>query len=199
MIERSGNPTMIRDDLWQQAEALAERPYNVVAQESQLLDRSIVVVVENPGLPGCLSHGDTLEQALAELNEARQLYIYTLLEDGRDVPAPGATANEFAQVTWLEPELIDEDLWARAETLAARDYLVEFSPKGLGDGSEGVLAENPEMPGCMAASRTQAGALTALARERHVFIYSLLEAGRPVPEPGDLQTMAEGKTATAAR
>ena len=189
---------MIRDDLWQQAGALADRPYNVEAQKSQLLDRSIVVVVGNPRLPGCLSHGDTLEQALAELNEARQLYIYTLLEDGRDVPEPEQTADSRLQVAWLEPELIDENLWARAETLAARDYLVEFSPETLEDGSEGVLAENPEMPGCMETGPTREAALAALAWERHVFIYSLLEADKPVPAPGDTLTMAKQATARIA-
>lgn len=181
---------MIREDLWQRAGKLAGRPYSVEAQKSQLLDRSVIVFVRNPALPGCMSHGDTLEEALAELREARQLYIYTLLEDGRDVPEPESTANAHPRVTWLEPELIDEALWARAETLAARDYRVEFSPETLDDGSEGVLAEHPEMPGCMASGRTRAGAQAALARERHVFIYSLLEAGKPVPEPGDIPAPA---------
>ena len=181
---------MIQDDLWQRARTLAERCYSVEAHESQLLDRSIVVFVENPGLPGCMSHGDTLEEALAELKEARQLYLYTLLEDGEAVPEPEPTTTGRPQVTWLEPDLIDESLWARAETLAAREYMVEFSPETLEDGSEGVLAENPEMPGCMETGRTQTGAQAALARERHVFIYSLLEAGKPVPAPGDMQTMA---------
>ena len=181
---------MICEDLWQQAGTLAERPYSVEAHESQLLDRSIVVFVENPALPGCMSHGDTLEEALAELKEARQLYLYTLLEDGEAVPEPEPTTNDRPQVTWLEPDLIDESLWARAEMLAAREYEAVFSPETLEDGSEGVLAENPEMPGCMETGRTQTGAQAALARERHVFIYSLLEAGKTVPAPGDMQTMA---------
>lgn len=180
----------IREDLWQRAGVLAGRPYNVEAQESQLLDRSIAVLVANPELPGCMSHGDTLEEALAELREARQLYIYTLLVDGMDVPEPEATANAHPRVTWLEPDLIDEELWSQAEKLAARDYRVEFSPETLDDGSEGVLAENPEMPGCMASGRTRDEAQAALARERHVFIYSLLEAGKPVPEPGDITAPA---------
>ena len=103
-----------------------------------------------------------------------------------------------SKVTWLEPELIDEDLWARAETLAARDYLVEFSPETLEDGSEGVLAENPEMPGCMETGPTREAALAALARERHVYVYSLLEAGKPVPEPGDIKAMVDEDAATVA-
>ena len=181
---------MICEDLWQQAGTMAERPYSVEAQEAQLLDRSIVVFVRNPALAGCMAQGDTLEEALAELQEARQEYLYTLLENGRDMPEPESTGNRRPRVSWLEPDLISENLWARAETLAARDYMVEFTPETLEDGSEGVLAENPEMPGCMETGRTKAAALAALARERHVFIYSLLEAGKPVPAPGDMQTMA---------
>ena len=106
--------------LWQRARTLAERCYSVEAHESQLLDRSIVVFVENPGLPGCMSHGDTLEEALAELKEARQLYLYTLLEDGRLCRSP---SQPQAIVRRSQPDLIDESLWARAETLAAREYM----------------------------------------------------------------------------
>ena len=189
---------MIREDLWQQAGKLAGSPYSVQAQKSQLLDRSIVVVVANPELPGCLSHGDTLEEALAELREARQEYLFARLQVGKKVPGPELTADAHPQVTWLEPDLIDETLWVRAEKLAARDYRVEFSPETLEDGSEGVLAENPEMPGCMESGRTRSEAQAALARERHVFIYSLLEAGKPVPEPGDIQAMVDEDAATVA-
>lgn len=190
--------TMIREDLWQQAGILASRPYSVQAQKSQLLDRSIVVFVRNPALPGCMAQGDTLGEALAELGEARQEYLFALLEDGIDVPEADAAPNGPPSVTWLEPELIDEDLWARAEKLAARDYRVEFSPETLEDGSEGVLAENPEMPGCMESGRTRVGAQAALARQRHVFIYCLLEAGKPVPEPGDIKAIADEDAATVA-
>ncbi|MCE2488522.1 MAG: type II toxin-antitoxin system HicB family antitoxin [Anaerolineae bacterium] len=189
---------MIREDLWQKAGKLADRPFSVEAQKSQLLDRSIVVVVANPELPGCMAQGDTLKQALAELKEARQEYLFPILKAGRQVPEPKPTAGGCPRITWLEPELIDETLWSRAEALAARDYLVEFSPETLEDGSEGVLAENPEMPGCMESGRTPAEAKAALARGRHVFIYCLLEAGKAVPEPGDIHMMADGDAATIA-
>ena len=33
-------------------------------------------------LPGCESHGDTPEQALRRLNEAKKLFIASMLEDG---------------------------------------------------------------------------------------------------------------------
>ena len=43
--------------------------------------------VEVPSLPGCISEGDTLEEALINIKEAIELYIESLIEDGEDVPA----------------------------------------------------------------------------------------------------------------
>ena len=45
-------------------------------------------VARHPELRGCMSHGDTPEQAVANLRDARELYIPSLLEDGLDVPLP---------------------------------------------------------------------------------------------------------------
>jgi len=42
--------------------------------------------VEVPSLPGCLSQGDTKEEALANIREAIELFIESLAELGEDVP-----------------------------------------------------------------------------------------------------------------
>ena len=39
-----------------------------------------------PALPGCHSHGDTLEEARANIAEAIELYVETMIEDGEEVP-----------------------------------------------------------------------------------------------------------------
>jgi predicted RNase H-like HicB family nuclease len=39
-----------------------------------------------PLLPGCISEGDTKEEALANIREAIQLYIESLQEDGEPIP-----------------------------------------------------------------------------------------------------------------
>jgi predicted RNase H-like HicB family nuclease/predicted RNA binding protein YcfA (HicA-like mRNA interferase family) len=39
-----------------------------------------------PSLPGCISEGDTEEEALAHINEAIDLDIESLIEDGEEVP-----------------------------------------------------------------------------------------------------------------
>jgi antitoxin HicB len=45
--------------------------------------------VEVPSLPGCISEGDTLEEALANIKEAIDLYIESLRAHGEPVPNIG--------------------------------------------------------------------------------------------------------------
>jgi predicted RNase H-like HicB family nuclease len=43
-------------------------------------------VVECPSLPGCISQGDTREEAVANIKEAIELYLEVLKEDGKPIP-----------------------------------------------------------------------------------------------------------------
>jgi predicted RNase H-like HicB family nuclease len=43
-------------------------------------------VAECPSLPGCVSQGETREQAIANIREAIEGYILVLKEDGLPVP-----------------------------------------------------------------------------------------------------------------
>jgi len=45
-------------------------------------------IAEVPELPGCLAHGNTQEAALANANEAIELWIDTAREFGDPVPEP---------------------------------------------------------------------------------------------------------------
>ena len=51
-------------------------------------DEDQVFVAEVPELPGCMAHGDTHESALANANDAIQLWIDTAQEFGDPVPEP---------------------------------------------------------------------------------------------------------------
>ncbi len=44
--------------------------------------------VEVPDLPGCISEGDTLEEAKANIQEAIEVYIETLQDRKKPVPTP---------------------------------------------------------------------------------------------------------------
>lgn len=51
-----------------------------------ILDDDGGYTAEVPSLPGCISQGDTLDEALINIKEAIDLYIEVLLEDGKEVP-----------------------------------------------------------------------------------------------------------------
>lgn len=47
-----------------------------------------VFVAEVPELPGCMAHGSTKQEALANADEAIQLWIDTAQEFGDPIPEP---------------------------------------------------------------------------------------------------------------
>lgn len=78
-------------ELWEQAKLLASRPYAIEVIELDQEERERFpddVCVTNPELPGCYSEGSTWEEAQENLQEARELYIFTLLKTGEPVPSP---------------------------------------------------------------------------------------------------------------
>ncbi len=42
-----------------------------------------------PALPGCHSHGTTLDETQANIAEAVELHVEAMIEDGEDVPIEG--------------------------------------------------------------------------------------------------------------
>jgi predicted RNase H-like HicB family nuclease len=52
-----------------------------------------------PDVPGCGTSGDTPEEALANIQEALQLYLETALERGEQVPSPNHIAAQFVDIT----------------------------------------------------------------------------------------------------
>ena len=51
-------------------------------------DEDQAFIAEVPELPGCMAHGSTAPRALANANEAIQLWIDTAKEFGDPVPPP---------------------------------------------------------------------------------------------------------------
>src|SRR3990172_3668553 len=62
--------------------------YLTVIIRDECTDGTDCFRAEHPQLPGCMSHGSTMDEAIANLAEAKQLYIETLLEKNLDVPVP---------------------------------------------------------------------------------------------------------------
>lgn len=58
-----------------------------------------------PDLPGCFSAGSTIDEAMLMAREAIELYLDTLIEDGREIPEPSEIESlrdkpDFADAIW---------------------------------------------------------------------------------------------------
>ncbi len=73
-----------------------------------------------PDLPGCISAGETFEQALSMVKEAIELHIEGMLEDGEDLPNPSAieklqSAKEYQGGVWALVDIDTEALLGPVE------------------------------------------------------------------------------------
>jgi predicted RNase H-like HicB family nuclease len=50
--------------------------------------RDSLYVARVPELPGCMAHGHSYEEALANAQDAMRLWIATACEDGEPIPVP---------------------------------------------------------------------------------------------------------------
>lgn len=72
-------------------------PYSVSVTPEWCTDGSACYMARVVELPGCESHGDSPEQALQHLAEAKKLFIASMLEDGI---APDLPHNEGFVAVW---------------------------------------------------------------------------------------------------
>lgn len=80
------------------AKALASRAYQVHVFPDSTTDGDPCYVATVPELPVCMSDGETVEEAKANLESAKIDFIYFLLEDGLPVPEP----RELAPYTFVD-------------------------------------------------------------------------------------------------
>ena len=75
-----------------------------------------------PDLPGCFSAGDTFDEALDSVQEAIDLHLEGLIEDGGEVPAPKTIAEhrtnpDYADGVWAAVEVDVSRFDGRAEKI----------------------------------------------------------------------------------
>ena len=81
-----------------QLDPLALR-YSVVIRPDLYEDGSVAYIAEFPELPGCKSHGATIEQARAGLADAQREYLEALQAEGLPIPVPAPSPANSA-VVW---------------------------------------------------------------------------------------------------
>ena len=114
----------MNEKLLAEAKKLAARPYELQLVPDIDTDGDPVVFARIPEMPGCVSHGKTVEEALEWIESAKIDFIYFYLEDGLLPPEPaGLFSQETPQLTVLE--LSDET--SGAETISFSKSGFRFS------------------------------------------------------------------------
>lgn len=86
---------------YQQAEKLADQDYPVRIDQEYLSTGELVFVASNPDLPNCIGSGDTENEAISDLQNARIDYIAYLLQNNLDVPEPNHVNLSSYKITFF--------------------------------------------------------------------------------------------------
>jgi len=83
-------------------------------------------VVEIENLPGCFSQGETIEEAMNMIEEARRLWLETAYEDGQDIPLPRSEEGYSGKFNIRIPKSLHRklDKQAKKEGVSLNQYVV---------------------------------------------------------------------------
>lgn len=72
-------------------------------------------VAQIKDLPGCLTQGETLDETMANINEARELWIETAYESGDEIPLPSIEDSYNGKLLLQMPKSLHRRLAEEAE------------------------------------------------------------------------------------
>jgi len=99
--------------------------YMIEVVEDETTDGDPCYLASHPELPGCMSHGATLDGSLRNLADARRAYIQSLLEDSVPVPEPSMVVT----TTVAGGPAVEQLVWFASEAAEDRQRpLREHSP-----------------------------------------------------------------------
>lgn len=88
------------------ARKMAQRHYVSLAFRDQTTDGEPIYVALHPELNGCIAQGETMHEALENLNEMRVDYIQHLLEYNLPVPEPAWIDASHSKQVVSEQEIV---------------------------------------------------------------------------------------------
>jgi predicted RNase H-like HicB family nuclease len=82
--------------------------------------------VEIEDLPGCYSQGETVEEAIEMIEEARQLWMESMYEDGQEIPLPSSEVEYSGKFNVRVPASLHRKLAKLAvkEGVSLNQYIV---------------------------------------------------------------------------
>ncbi len=88
-------------------------------------------VVSFPELPGCLSIGETINEAIANAMDAKQEWLIANLEEGNDIPLPDSINNYSGQFKLRIPKSLHKSLadHSKAEGISMNQYCLYLLTK----------------------------------------------------------------------
>ena len=93
-------------------------------------------VAQIKDLPGCLTQGENLEETIANLNEARELWIETAYDAGDDIPLPSTDDTYSGKLLLRMPKSLHRHLAETAETegVSLNQHIVSLLSASDGSG-----------------------------------------------------------------
>lgn len=88
-------------------------------------------VASYPELPGCLTVGETVEQAVKNAEDTKRAWLTAALEDGNEIFAPNDTASYSGQFRLRIPKSLHRSLaeHSRAEGISMNQYCIYLLSK----------------------------------------------------------------------
>jgi antitoxin HicB len=86
-------------------------------------------------LTGCMSQGETIEEALENIEEARRLWMESMYEDGNEIPLPGSAEKPYSGKFNIRiPKSLHRKLdeMAEEEGVSLNHYLVSTLSRAVG-------------------------------------------------------------------
>ncbi|GAW93294.1 type II toxin-antitoxin system HicB family antitoxin [Calderihabitans maritimus] len=92
-------------------------------------------VVEIPELPGCISQGETIEEAFEMIQDAKKCWLESALEDNMEIPEPSRAVEEYSgKLNIRIPKSLHRILAERAkqEKVSLNQYINYQLARGVG-------------------------------------------------------------------
>ncbi|MGE5486018.1 MAG: type II toxin-antitoxin system HicB family antitoxin [Ignavibacteriales bacterium] len=109
-------------------------PYQIVVRPSEEGGYAVQI----PELLWCVSQGETLEEALRMIEDAKVSWLETAIEEGLEIPEPAAMIAEYSgKLNIRMPRTLHRTLAERAheERVSLNQYIVYQLARGLGHSS----------------------------------------------------------------
>lgn len=118
----------MKDDLKDRYKREMNKDFRIKLYPIENEDSSIEWAAEIPELPGCVGGGDTPQEALAEVEDAKKAWIEVALGDGKKVPEPKSFGDNAlsGKFTLRLPKSLHRDLAEEAdeENISLNQYIL---------------------------------------------------------------------------